>query len=73
MPKTIVEALDDYSGAVTPSGSVVEAIEKLGAGGGGMSPAAVVPNSDAEDVAGLVADYNGLLAALRTAGIIASS
>lgn len=33
---------------------------------------AAVPNSAATDVAGLVSDFNSLLASLRTAGVIAS-
>lgn len=37
---------------------------------GSVQAAAAHADSEAEDVAGLVADFNGLLAKLRTAGII---
>ena len=36
------------------------------------APAAAVADSVAPDVAGIVADYNELLASLRTAGVIAA-
>ncbi|MDL5351211.1 head fiber protein [Microbacterium sp. zg-YB36] len=38
---------------------------------GGVKRAAAQANSTATDVAGLVADFNALLAKLRTAGVIA--
>lgn len=38
---------------------------------GGVKKAATQANSTATDVAGLLADFNGLLAKLKTAGIMA--
>ncbi len=43
----------------------------LGAGGDGFTPAAAVADSTADAIEGIVEDFNNLLAALRTAGIIA--
>lgn len=40
---------------------------------GGVKMGAAVADSAATDVAGLVSDYNALLASLRAAGIIATS
>ena len=37
----------------------------------GFTPAAAVPDSEATTIAGLVSDFNDLLASLRAAGIIA--
>lgn len=44
-----------------------------GGGGGGLSQAGAVPDSTASDVAGVVVDFNGLLASLRTAGLVATA
>jgi hypothetical protein len=39
--------------------------------GESFTPAAAVPDSEATTILGLVSDFNGLLASLRAAGILA--
>lgn len=55
------------------TGAAVLALDDAGDAGLMEGSAPVVNNSAAADVATLVADYNALLAALRTRGVIAGS
>ena len=44
-----------------------------GTGSGSVTPAVYVADSEASTVAALKTDFNGLLAALRTAGLLSST
>lgn len=58
-------------GVGVPMATAVEIARQIKESGG-VAPASPVPNSTATDVAGVVADFNALLAALRNAGVIST-
>ncbi|ATY08458.1 head fiber protein [Klebsiella aerogenes] len=76
MPRKVMSASGMPVMAATPEdieggGYTLPAATKTALGGVKMG--AAVADSAATDVAGLVSDYNALLASLRAAGIIATS